>query len=1723
MATESQVITKRKELGPQAAGPQYSGPPMIDGVPMDQYVQAERLAQSQGGTLQQTDEGKAFDPEKKGLQLFGMPEGEKLLFTKPIKQQIADNYAWNTAHEDAVLNGDQVNLTKRALDYKQNPTVKDALVEQLYQMYTDDHLDYGVLSNLDGLEPDEQIARVMYEVNRHDLNKLNSKQHLLIHMMRAGLGTLPEIAADESWMTLDTEELEALGGNLKLQQQEQLRFLLDQIYAPLGEGFTTTAGIGEIIQQDFVPVYSAVTRVLTSRAIVPDEVELGSFRGLLPGEIRQEIREWFAGASHEDRTKYLSDVAREVEKLRKGPYAAHFTRYGILESLIGTFSEDLLTENISKDTLDRVLGNLDVVLEALYAGILFKKVGQPVAGLFRANNVSSVRQAARAAGNHSVVASLDNQLRTVAERFEVTPAESAIVDLPRPAGLRDNMEILPDEVKEVLENAEVLRTNILGNTDDVTGQGLTTADKNNVVRETVRELDWGDRMHVNHRMMTIEGLPNDVGFRVTAVIGETPSGGWRYFDDMVDELVDLDPNLELFEIVRRGPTGNIVPLGVTPDELARFVTKGEVPVTVEQRLAPESATSRLFGGRRLTTVSRDELLDVAQEIDSAGPDFQNIMNELTRRRDGIDQVNPLRSLDGDEFFLRLTQDRYWHTLDKQGFNAETFLNTGILPRPLVAPNGKFGDDIFGAFNSVYLKEQSALRDFNYLYKPYYDLNNTDKLVVEQMFEWAEDFAKAQADLGGLARAPTFEELAVQFDGLTIGQMKGYAAIRTGMDVQYELFNRRLYRDMHTRGVKTARAVGDDTLPNYHGVERARAEARPGHYFDPITQEVVMLSRSDLDDIYNAGGGTIKLDFPIDAPAGGKFDRVLARAGDYEIGPLSRKPLNYYEGYHMRFYEDPVYIIKHTENAEINGVATKEAYQEAIRTAGSTPEAERFLRRYGRPSIDGKGRYVSSRDPNVSYEIRPAKDINNTEGTLFQQQALYREGRMFWDSRNLQRLPDVNGNRAEIQDLTRGLQRGTAMAVRQSTHEDLMTTLKTAFARQYSDVVSAQDLATKDLKTIIAELRATRRSSTSPELRKRLNDAIELAKYLRLQLGTDSAVVPALREATIHVANWVGRMGVRFDNAALVKMGSWAEQFGQTVDPFRFARSVAFHTFMVFRPVRQLLLQSAQISYLLPLDPTYIASGRVFRDSLGLRRGIRKMTKENYADGWNDVAWAESMGLSKKEYKRLVEEFHRSGLLETVDVHTFNSSARQVQKIGLKDTAINRLYNTVRHRLKQGRDLFQKGFDIGEKNNLTFTYMIALRRAMKNKGVTSLTEFSRKDFDKIALDASNLALAMTRPNKFGYQGGAVGVSMQFLSFSHKAALGIIGKNPAISKAQGLKILLSGYLLFGANIFGAEDWAREQLAKMGLSRHSELEILPGIRLVDLLAGGLIESGFNAIGRATNEEWKDLDLGFLAPGVNTVQIYENLLEAVAESPYEAILGPFHNPASGFLQSLEFARNMVQHSDRTPSEKFLKVADALARGMLPGYNDANRAYLAYTMGTWLDKDGDKLPLRPVLNTILARVLLGVRSEEEMGYYRLQNVVWENEDNIRNAVDTNKTFLKELLSGVEGKKYGMESIYEMVSVLSSLYESWPEGIRREIYVRSLTEGDPENPSVIQTLAKIAETGSQSVDAIIPVIEAQADITQQEKKQLINMLQETARGHKEADKLMLDQLQQDLN
>jgi hypothetical protein len=138
-------------------------------------------------------------------------------------------------------------------------------------------------------------------------------------------------------------------------------------------------------------------------------------------------------------------------------------------------------------------------------------------------------------------------------------------------------------------------------------------------------------------------------------------------------------------------------------------------------------------------------------------------------------------------------ERFYHTVDKNVLDPQSFLNTSLVPRALLSPNAKFGDNIFGTFQRAYMGEQAVVKNFNILFEPFYRLGVEDKKFVASAFEWMEDFGKQNA------RAPVMHEVIAKYDGITEAQLNGITAMREGYDTLHELFNRKLFRDWQGLG------------------------------------------------------------------------------------------------------------------------------------------------------------------------------------------------------------------------------------------------------------------------------------------------------------------------------------------------------------------------------------------------------------------------------------------------------------------------------------------------------------------------------------------------------------------------------------------------------------------------------------------------------------------------------------------------------------------------------------------------------------------------------------------------------------------------------------------------------------------------------------------------------------------------------------------------------------
>jgi len=1551
----------------------------------------------------------------------------------------------------------------RRIETQTHGNVEDLMISVMTQQYQLQGIpDFGAVESLKGMEGPQKTKTLNAMAWHLDWRKAGTRNAALMFLY-GSQGDNVRLAPVEQF---DGWRRDALSGNdlsqiidrttnIQLLQgrNDVSQFMDMHEYDSAGHMFAS-ATVGEL-----TPVVNMLAKIGVSRTMLNaiGGPPAQGFKNWSHGEINAIIRKRLHDMGPDQRNDAIRSMAEDVNQLEKSGWGWAISRYSVRQQFDSVFTTPMLSGSEHKDDMDRWMGNMEVAFEALFTAFIAVKAVKAgtklmTKGFYAADTLTAVKTAT-AAGDMKTAARLQEILQddVIAAKFGLEAGEQVPMMLPKPhVDFVDNVAELAESTKQQLIRTERQVDEILTSTEHFTGAGLNVKDKSNVITKTIEKMDMVDEATIQPRMSTIRMFENETGFRIEAVVGETAERGYKSIEDVSDAVMRYDPLLENMEIVRVGAKGTLEPVYKDGKEFFRATANRRFPAST----APNP---------------------------------------------------PYRQ----DFYIRYKQDRFWNQADKQSFLSKSLLNAGSrLKNWFIAPNAKFGEEIYGSFLKNYMSEQQLVGNLENLFVPYYKLSQGGKKNAAKLYEWGEDFAKDMVTKGDVGRAPTLKEVMTQFQDVTTKELEGYIALRRGMDAMHELFNRKLYREWQSQGYLTARPLAKD-MPTYHGKPLARdhKDLKGVSFLDPNTGDVVRLSKSQIDDLYNTGGQVLKLDMAVDSAksARSQSDLVIVARPGYTVGELSMRPVKHMPNYTIRFYDDPYYVIKRTEGMKLNGklrTGERAISDEAVFTAGTESEG---LVKVGRMEAED----------GVSWHVIPARDINSTESVLLQKQALQRQGRLFWDERNADRLPDVYGNRARLMDPVKALERGIAIASRQLAGEDLLKSMKGAFISEFKAIPGVKPgmFESEPMDGIVKRMKVLRNNTLDKAEGAKLTRGIELVNYFRLLEGVDVAAVPAMRKAAQGVATavtrWVGAN--RFTRGF--------EKYAQTLDPFRTMRSVAFNAFMVFRPVRQAILQSAQIGFLAPLAPVYVGSGAVFKDALLLRRGLAKRMKSAYDDGITSSVAAKGMGMSKAQYAKVIEQFDRSGLMRIVDVHSFGGGAR----LSKQTAGPTELTGYVGYKARALKDTVQGGlqkwgFNFGENNNLTFTYALALKRAQKAHGKDVL-KYSQKAWDDISADASNMALGMVRVNNFAYQQGALGVATQFLSFSHKAALALLGQNPAL-RGQAIKLLAGTYLLYGANMYGARDWAEERLTVMGLKDMA----IPGIEggtLVDLLSAGLVDTTFNKLWSLGSADYKDIDFGFLAPGFDFNRILLDNLESLAmDSVLDTAFGPFGNIFSKTLTQFDYVNNVIRgNPDMTETDKFVHTTNAMMRGVFPAYNDAMAAYTGYQLGVWLDNSGDATQIRATYNGMIARGLFGGRTKEELALYAIDNKLWEDESEVRDIVRKNQQWLNRIANEVHGGRMDAHVMRSNLRLLATLYEGWPEANRQEILQRSLIETINNEPSPLSKLITGVDANFVGPD-YEAYIDRMVDIPPAQREELKIILRDAYAGKIAVDQKVLERIEE---
>lgn len=937
-----------------------------------------------------------------------------------------------------------------------------------------------------------------------------------------------------------------------------------------------------------------------------------------------------------------------------------------------------------------------------------------------------------------------------------------------------------------------------------------------------------------------------------------------------------------------------------------------------------------------------------------------------------------------DFYLQLEQDVYVRPEDKALFGFAPVASGSWLGRAgrwLLDPASQFDPQIYHAYLNAKLGEAALASKLDAVAEPIFrNLGAREREAVGSMWMWAEDFGTKNN------RLPSNAELVEAFPDASPEMLGGFRQLQFYYDTVYEVQNVRLRRDWAGRGFRTVR--NGDTA--YHGAPQANP-GRKVEVLDLDTLSTVTLTKAELDELYGNGGSLLKLDAAVETADGSAAHTLVAanRKAGWQLKPLEDRVLKYVPGYSPRIYKDG-HFIQRVSTRIVDGKEVEHATGVSI--ASTRGAAESFAQNMNRKNTNAGVFYRVADDTRLTRKDRTAMDLD----------VMRTEGRLFFDTRNQKRLYNINGNPAEVIDPINMLNRTSRMVARQMGSEDLVKSFKAAWRESYGDLYpgnfeaaasSAVDDALKELTNI-----------ASGDTARRANDARAMWDYIRL-MESGTVESGALKRQAIRAGEWLSEsLGGRFGSLELARN---AHRFS----PIESLKTLAYFTFLVTTPARQLVLQSAQLSFIAPLlaiskRPDYLARWHLDTTLLmagAKSRAVAAAGGKTAGNKWKAVQ-AKLMGLSFEEFNTLIREFENSGLLQSVNIHSFLGDVpkgRRVTPEGVSGRARSAAFGVLTARpVRAAAEKY--GFELGEQFNLSGSYMAAVRLFQQNSG-KNIAQFTSEDWKQITTRASDLALGMNRANVAKFQYGAISLPLQFLSFTHKTALvmlkavtgGKIGPRTWTTR-DAQKVLAGQILLFGGAGLGLKPEIEDALAEVGVTDPT---------VIDIVAGGMVDYVLDKSFQAAVDD-PELDLAFdefLAPGANIINTVRRFTETAFETPVgEFLQGPAAEPLSGIAQAVALASSLTFTEDLPYSEaqKVEIVSNAFLSGLAAGYSNYMKARAAMKAGQWLSSTGDPTGVEAKWSEVVARGLLGLDTDARLDTFRIRGDLKENTREIDEATE---------------------------------------------------------------------------------------------------------------------------
>ena len=883
------------------------------------------------------------------------------------------------------------------------------------------------------------------------------------------------------------------------------------------------------------------------------------------------------------------------------------------------------------------------------------------------------------------------------------------------------------------------------------------------------------------------------------------------------------------------------------------------------------------------------------------------------------------------------------------FRPGDVLNSGPLTKWGLDPASRFAGWISRAFGQAGDVQRGIDHSIKKIAEPFTSLKMSDQREVVKMLQKYADEAETMDTAQVIAMANGNDKV-----------LQGFFGYRQTMDALWELENRNLRGDLLQQGAKHI-VIGNyqNTGVKVGTANLFRMASETGkdilEVFDAARNSMVSLTPKQITKLH-ADGKSI---YRTAEPAGdlSKQSNLVITSAPEHVRELPMQVLKKIDGYIPRHYKD-TYFVRKVVNGTMNGKGSKNF--QIMRAVGDKAEANAVVKQ-----LVSEGKMTIEE---AAEAIVHDRTLAPAERATINQQDNISLGRMFYHKRNKERLRGIDGL-AKVSDPVEAMMKNIQSTSKYVANFEMLSTMKQRWMNTYG---TKYGLVGKEAGFPQTRVEIGGRFTGTGAEKK---EALEMFDHIRTTESISTAEGELWRNKFMDIAD--GIIGDSVEKGLFSGPLSSAAKFIGEKSPNHLARQLSFGLLISGNPLRQLLVQAQQFTFLTALQPTKAL--KVWKRGWAIRHGVLKETNPRLFNLRKDAA-AKTLGLSTKQYDDYIKNFNDTGIPHSVDSHDYVAKAMDEFTNHMNDGMVAKVGRGIwKKAVTTPLGYGKKGFDHGEMVNLTTTFAAAEQRFFTRTGKTALK--TKKDFAEVAADARQLALDMTHTGALRYQNGGMSALTQFLSIQHKAMLAIspfknVG-NQAFTRAERLKLLTGQVFLNGTAGLGLHKLYQSARDHMGLDLPDEVE--------NVIVGGMLETIVNEAVELVSEGDSNLNVsGSIAPAGGIVDKAGDVLDVLmGHKPLLEIAAATNTfgRVGQMFTTMNSIRAYDELNDDVSIGKYITNFATITSGM----NQALRAAAAMRLGVHVSNSGSPTTQASFASAI-AEGAFGLQDRSVESFYELQD-----------------------------------------------------------------------------------------------------------------------------------------